>query len=64
MVVDDNKDLAILYLTRLSPDNMATILPPIISDAFSWMKIIVFWLKFYWSLLQKVQLTIALHWFR
>ena len=30
---------------------------PIFSDAFSWMKRFVFWLKLYWSLFLRVQLT-------
>ena len=36
----------------------------IFSEAFSWMKNFVFWLKFHWSLFLMVQLTIAQHWFR
>ena len=38
---------------------MAAILQTIFSDAFSWMKSFVFWLKFHWSLFLKVQLTIS-----
>ena len=34
------------------------------SNAFSWMKYFVFWLKFHWSLFLRVQLTITQHWFR
>ena len=30
----------------------------IYSDVFSWMKSFVFWLKFYWSLFLRVQLTV------
>ena len=35
----------------------------IFSDAFSWIKNFVFQLKFHWSLLLRVQLTINQHWF-
>ena len=35
---------------------MAAISQMIYSDAFSWMKSFVFWLKFHWSLLLRVQL--------
>ena len=34
------------------------------SNAFYWMKMFVFWLKFHWSLFLRVQLTIYQHWFR
>ena len=34
------------------------------SNAFSWMKTYWFWLRFRWSLFQRVQLTIFQHWFR
>ena len=39
-------------------------LDKIFSDAFSWMKNFVLWLKFHWSLFQSVQSTINQHWFR
>ena len=45
-------------------DKMAAISSSIFSDAFSWMKCFVFWLKFYWSLFPRVQFTITQHWFR
>ena len=34
------------------------------SNAFSWMKMIKFRLRFHWSLFPRVQLTILQHWFR
>ena len=43
---------------------MAAVLQTLFSDAFSWMKIFVFWLKFHWSLFLRVRLTITQHWFR
>ena len=36
----------------------------IFSNAFSWIKSFVIWLKFYLSLFLRVQLTITQHWFR
>ena len=35
-----------------------------LSNAFSWMKIFVFWVEFHWSLLPRVQLIITQHYFR
>ena len=35
-----------------------------VSNTFSWMKSFVFWFKFHWDMLAKVQLTIRQHWFR
>ena len=43
---------------------MATISQTIFSDAFSWTKSFVFWLKFHWSLLLRVQMTINKHYRR
>ena len=40
-------------LTHLPLDKMAAILQTMFSDAFSWMKSFVFWLKFHWSLFPK-----------
>ena len=51
-------------LTHLPLDKMAAISQTIFSDAFSWMKSFVFWLKFHWSVFLRVQLTITKHWFR
>ena len=45
-------------LTYWGPDKMAAISETILSKAFSWMKMLEFWLKFHWSLFPKVQLTI------
>ena len=50
-------------LTHLPLDKMAVVLQTIYSHAFSWMKSLVFWLKFHWSLFGKVHLTITQHWF-
>ena len=51
-------------LTHLPLEKMAAISRTIFSDAFSWMKSLIFWLKFYWSLFLTVQLIITQHWFR
>ena len=47
---------AVLVLHR---DLMATILQTTVRDAFSCVKIVAFWLKFHWSLLTRIQLTIS-----
>ena len=54
----------ISIVTHLYLDKMAAILQMIYLDAFTRMKSLVFWLKFHWSLLLRVQLTIIQHWFR
>ena len=52
------------YLTHPPLDKMAAISQTIFSDAFSWIKSFVFWLKFHWSLFLRVQLKVTQHWFR
>ena len=44
-------------------DKMANISQTTFWNAFSWMKMCKFRLRFYWSLFLRVQLTICLHWF-
>ena len=44
-------------------DKMATIFQTTFSNAFSWMKIYQFRLRFHWGLFLGVQLTIFQHWF-
>ena len=51
-------------LTHLPLDKMAAISQTIFSDAFWWIKSFIFWLKFHWSLLLRVQLTITQDGFR
>ena len=41
---------------------MTAIFQTTYSNAFSWMKIVVFWWQFHWNLFPKVQLTIFQHW--
>ena len=50
------------YLSHLPLDKMTAISQMIYSDASSWMKSLVFWLKFHWSLFLRVYLTITQHW--
>ena len=51
-------------LTHWGPDKMAAVSETTFSNAFSWMKMIEYRLKFHWSLFPGVQLTILQHWFR
>ena len=51
-------------VTHWGRERMAAISQMTLSNAFSWMKIYEFWLKFHWSLFVRVQLTIFQHWFR
>ena len=45
-------------------DKMAVTSQTTFSNAFSWMKLYEFLLKFHWSLFLRVQITIFHHWFR
>ena len=51
-------------LTHWGRDKMAAIFQTTFSNAFSWMKMFEFRLRFHWSLFPRVQLTIFQHWFR
>ena len=51
-------------LTHWGLDKVVAILQTKLSNTFSWMKILEFWLNFHWSLFLWVQLTIFQHWFR
>ena len=51
-------------LTHWGWDKMASILQTTFSNAFSWMKMYKFRLKFHWHLFLGVQLNILQHWFR
>ena len=51
-------------LTHWGRDKMHAIFQTTFSNGFYWMKIYEFQLKFHWSLLLRVQLTIPQHWFR
>ena len=45
-------------------EKMTAILQTTVSNAFSWMKMFEFSLKFHWNLFPGVQLTIFQHWFK
>ena len=51
-------------LTHWGRDKIAAIFQTTFSNAFSWIKMYEFRLRFHWSLLLRVQLTIFQHWFR
>ena len=53
-----------VILTHWGRDKMAAIFQTTFSNAFYWMKLYEFRLKFHWSLFLRVQLTISQHWFR
>ena len=50
--------------THWGQNKMAAIFQTTFSNAFSWMKMYEFRLRFHWRLFLRVQLTIFLHWFR
>ena len=52
------------FINTLRPKQNGCQLPDDIPNAFSWMKIYKFRLRFHWSLFPRVQLTITHHWFR
>ena len=61
VVEKGSKQRTCVCLTHVSLDKIAAISQTIFSDAFSWMKNVVFWVQFHWCLFQ---LTITQHWFR
>ena len=54
----------VCFLTHWGRDKMAAVSQTMFSNAFSWMKMYEFRLKFHWSLFLRLQLTIFQHWFR
>ena len=53
-----------IHLTHWGRDKMVTIYQTTFWNAFSWMKMYKFWLRFHWILFLRVQSTIFQHWFR
>ena len=51
-------------LTHWGRDKIAAISQTTLSNAYSWMKMLEFWLRFHWSLLLGFQLILSQHWFR
>ena len=52
------------YLTSWGRGKMTAVSQTTLSNAFSWVKMLEFRLRFHWSLFLRVQLTIIQHWFR
>ena len=52
------------HINTLRPRQMAAIFQTTFSNAFSWMKMNEFRLRFHWNLFPRVKLTIFQHWFR
>ena len=63
-IIVDAGDECGRILTHWGRDQMNAISQTMFSNAFSWMKLFDYRLKFHWSLFLKVQLTISQHWFR
>ena len=66
-IPSDLKNLSLkntLALTNWGRDKMATISQTTLSITFSSMRMLEFWLKFHWSLILRVQLSIFQHLFR
>ena len=53
-----------ISLPHWGRDKMDAVSQTTVSNAFSWMKMYWFRLKFHWTLFPRVQLTIFQHWFR
>ena len=51
-------------LTLWGRDKMPAISQMTFSNAFSWMKMYQFWLRFHWNSFPRVRLTIYQYWFR
>ena len=54
----------IITLTCWGQNKIATVLQTTFSKSFSWIKIVLFWLKFHWTLFPRVQLILNQHLFR
>ena len=52
------------FLTHWGRGKMDAIFQTTFSNAFSWMKMFKFRLRFHWNLFPRVQLTLFQHWFR
>ena len=62
--ISSDLSLCKLNLTHVLLNKMSAISQAVLSEAFSWMKIFVFWWKFHLCLFLRVQLTTTQHWFR
>ena len=59
-----NMEFVMSSLTHWGRDKMDAISQTTFSNAFCWMRMFEYRLKFHWSLFLRVQLTISQHWFR
>ena len=57
-------NLLIIIINPPRLGKMTAISQRIFSDAFSWKKSLMFWLKLYWSVLLRVLSSITQHWVR
>ena len=64
MIQWDPSQCTVKPLTHWGRDKMAVIFQTTFSNAFSWIKMFKFRLRFHWSLFPGIQLTIFQHWFR
>ena len=64
IMIGFHKCRLIWWSTHWGRDKLAAIFQTTFSNAFSWMKSLVFWLNFNWSQLLRVPMTISQHWFR
>ena len=62
--IRSSSELQWLTLTHWGRDKMDAISQTTFSNAFSWMKMYWFRLRFHWNSFSRVQLTIFQHWFR
>ena len=60
-IIKNNEEYSLL--THWGRDKMVAFSQTILSNAFSWTKLLEFRLKIHWSLFLRVLLTISQHWF-
>ena len=60
----NTEDLNLPILTHWGPGKIAAISQTTVSNAFNWMKMYEFRLRFHWDLFLRFYLTIFQHWFR
>ena len=59
-----SSDISACVINTLRPRQNGRCFTEDVSDAFSWITVYKFWLRFHWSLFLRDQLTIFQHWFR
>ena len=60
----DSPSTHLVLVTHWDRNKIAAVSQTTLSNAFSWMKMLEFRLRFHWSLFLRVQLTIFQYWFR